>query len=48
MQNMALLHLIDREQLIPGVKHEHYRQAMNDLLAGAMLENNLALFAAEA
>jgi indolepyruvate ferredoxin oxidoreductase, beta subunit len=48
MQNMALLHLLDREQLIPGVKHDHYRQAMNDLMTGTMLETNLALFASEA
>jgi indolepyruvate ferredoxin oxidoreductase, beta subunit len=48
MQNMAVLSLIDRERLVPGFKSDHYRQAMNDLMTGAMLENNLALFAADA
>jgi indolepyruvate ferredoxin oxidoreductase, beta subunit len=44
MQNMAVLHLIDREQLIPGIQSTHYRQAMGDLMTGAMLEHNSALF----
>jgi indolepyruvate ferredoxin oxidoreductase beta subunit len=44
MQNVALLAHIDRFGLIPGVGSDHYRQAMKDLMAGKMLEKNLALF----
>jgi indolepyruvate ferredoxin oxidoreductase beta subunit len=44
MQNMVLLAHMDREGLIPQVKTEHYRKAMEDLMAGAMLEKNMALF----
>jgi len=44
MQNMVLLSHIDKHGLIAGVKTDHYRQAMDDLMAGCMLKNNLALF----
>jgi indolepyruvate ferredoxin oxidoreductase beta subunit len=44
MQNVALLASIDRHQLIPEVKTDHYLRAMDDLMAGSMLEMNLKLF----
>jgi indolepyruvate ferredoxin oxidoreductase beta subunit len=44
MQNIVLLAQIDRNGLIPGIGREHYRQAMRDLMAGAMLETNQRLF----
>ena len=47
MQNMALLARIDRERLVPGVKSDHYRKAMDDLMAGPMLKKNTALYEAQ-
>ncbi len=44
MQNIVVLANIDRRHLIPGIQTEHYRQAMEDLLSGPVLENNLTLF----
>jgi indolepyruvate ferredoxin oxidoreductase beta subunit len=44
MQNMAVLGDMAREKLIPGLDLSHYRSAMNDLMAGEMLERNAALF----
>jgi indolepyruvate ferredoxin oxidoreductase beta subunit len=44
MQNVALLAGIDREGLIPQIESRHYRQAMEDLMAGNMLKKNLALY----
>ncbi len=44
MQNIALLSCIEKHQLIPGVKKEHYLAAMNDLMTGNMLSKNLELF----
>jgi len=44
MQNIVVLANIDRLHLIPGIRTEHYRQAMEDLLSGPVLENNLKLF----
>lgn len=44
MQNIAVLSVISREGLIPGVTAEHYEQAMEDLLKGVVLEANLQLF----
>jgi indolepyruvate ferredoxin oxidoreductase beta subunit len=44
MQNVALLAGIDREGLIPGIESDHYRRAMEDLMAGNMLKKNLALY----
>lgn len=43
-QNVVLLAHMDRHGLIPGVTTGHYRQAMDDLMSGAMLESNLTLF----
>ena len=44
MQNIAVLAHIDRNGLIDGIATDHYRQAMQDLMTGRMLESNLALF----
>jgi indolepyruvate ferredoxin oxidoreductase, beta subunit len=44
MQNVALLARIDREGVVPGVKSDHYRKALADLMAGSMLEKNMALY----
>ena len=44
MQNMAVLGVIARHRLIPGVALPHYRSAMDDLMTGDMLERNQALF----
>ena len=44
MQNVAVLGHMDRLNLVPGVAAAHYRQAMADLLDGAALKANLALF----
>lgn len=44
MQNMALLGVVAREKLIPRVMVEHYHAAMEDLMAGKMLDANMALF----
>ena len=43
-QNIAVLAQMDRRGLMEGVATGHYRQAMQDLMAGGMLEKNLALF----
>lgn len=43
-QNIALLAELDRQGLIQGIETRHYRQAMEDLLAGNLLVKNLALF----
>ena len=47
MQNIVLLANIDKYSLIPGVKKEHYLQAMEDLLQGRLLEINIELFEKE-
>jgi indolepyruvate ferredoxin oxidoreductase beta subunit len=47
MQNIVLLANIDKYSLIPGVKKEHYLQAMDDLLQGRLLEINIELFEKE-
>lgn len=44
MQNVAVLSAVNRLGLIPGVKGEHYEQAMDDLLKGGALDANLQLF----
>lgn len=44
MQNMAVLGAIAGNGLIPGLELADYRSAMDDLMAGAMLERNRALF----
>ena len=47
MQNIVVLAAISCLGLIPDVTHEHYRAAMEDLLAGALLEKNMALYNAK-
>jgi indolepyruvate ferredoxin oxidoreductase beta subunit len=47
MQNMAVLGMIDRQRLVPGITTVHYREAMADLMDGPMLARNEAVFAAE-
>lgn len=44
MQNMAVLSEIHHHGLIPGITLKHYEMAMADLMSGAMLEKNRALF----
>jgi indolepyruvate ferredoxin oxidoreductase beta subunit len=44
MQNVALLAGIDKYQLIPDVKTEHYLLAMKDLMKGRMLDLNSEWF----
>lgn len=44
MQNIAVLAAICRHDLLPGVNAGHFEQAMDDLLQGKALENNLHLF----
>lgn len=44
MQNIVVLAHIYTNRLIPGIKKPHLLQAMEDLMQGAMLENNMALF----
>ena len=44
MQNVAVLAEICLLGLIPGVNAGHVEAALNDLLAGPVLEKNLALF----
>ena len=41
MQNIVVLAVVDRQQLIPGVGPEDYRSAMHDLMAGRLLQKNL-------
>lgn len=44
MQNIAILAHIQHHNLIPGVREEHCRRAMDDLLSGETLAANLRLF----
>ncbi len=44
MQNVAVLGQLCLQQLLPGVESGHVEAALNDLLAGPVLEKNLALF----
>jgi indolepyruvate ferredoxin oxidoreductase beta subunit len=44
MQNIVLLGHLDGRHLIPDVDTGHFRQAMDDLMSGRMLEKNMALF----
>ncbi len=46
MQNVVLLANIAREALVPGVNDRHYLEAMEDLMAGKMLDSNRKLFEA--
>jgi indolepyruvate ferredoxin oxidoreductase beta subunit len=45
MQNMAVLAKIHHHRLIPGIDIDHYQNAMADLMAGSLLDRNLAIFA---
>lgn len=47
MQNIVVLAYLDKHGLIPGFESDHFRRAMQDLMAGKMLEVNMALFDAE-
>ena len=44
MQNMVVLAMIHKNRLIPGITQEHYQQALEDLLQGDMLRQNLNVF----
>lgn len=44
MQNMALLGTLAGNRLIPGVEISHYQRAIEDLLQGDALKQNMALF----
>ncbi len=44
MQNTVLLAKMAKEEKIPGVSVDHYKDAMRDLMKGSMLETNLELF----
>ena len=44
MQNIAVLATMDKNGLVQGIETDHYRLAMEDLMAGGMLEKNLELF----
>ncbi len=48
MQNMALLGTLSKNGLVPGVSKDHYDAALEDLLAGEMLNKNRAVFNAYA
>ena len=45
MQNVAVLAAICRQGLVPGLKLEHVRSALSDLMSGPALTANLALLA---
>ena len=47
MQNIVVIGYIAKYELIPGIKTNHYKQAMADLMAGSMLEKNMNLFEQE-
>lgn len=44
MQNMALVGTVAKHGLIPGIDQAHYLTALEDLLAGEVLAQNLAVF----
>jgi indolepyruvate ferredoxin oxidoreductase beta subunit len=44
MQNMVLLANICKYQLIPGLEKEHFQMAMEDLMTGEMLKDNISLY----
>jgi indolepyruvate ferredoxin oxidoreductase beta subunit len=44
MQNVVVLATLAREELVPDVTPHHYQAALTELLRGATLEANLALF----
>jgi len=47
MQNIVVLATVAKHELISGVKPEHYKHALEDLMTGKLLEQNLRLFAEE-
>ena len=44
MQNTVVLSTIHKNELIPEIKEKHYKNAMEDLLQGSALKQNLKLF----
>jgi indolepyruvate ferredoxin oxidoreductase, beta subunit len=44
MQNIVLLAHLDRAGLIEGLHTEHFMSAMDDLMAGRMLQTNMEMF----
>ncbi len=44
MQNIAVLATLAKYNLVSGIETPHYKQAMDDLMVGRMLADNLALF----
>jgi indolepyruvate ferredoxin oxidoreductase beta subunit len=44
MQNIVILKNISKNELIPGIKEEHYLKAMEDLMGGNKLEKNKKIF----
>ena len=44
MQNVAVLSTIHQHGLIPGIRARHYKRAMEDLLQGTSLRQNVMLF----
>lgn len=44
MQNIVLLAHLNGRRLVPGVDGGHYRRALDDLMSGELLAENLALF----
>jgi indolepyruvate ferredoxin oxidoreductase beta subunit len=44
MQNIFILANICKQELLPGVEKKHYKEAMEDLMEGTMLEKNMAVF----
>ena len=44
MQNVAVISEMAKLQLIPAVDRVHYEEALKDLMAGKVLEKNLAVF----
>jgi hypothetical protein len=44
MQNIVILAGIDRLALVPHLGHDHILRAMDDLLEGTILTENITLF----
>ena len=47
MQNIVLLAAIDKKNLVPAIETKDYIRAMEDLMEGRRLENNMRLFREE-
>jgi len=41
---VVILAVLAREKIIPGVKKGHYSLALQDLMAGPVLDKNLEIF----